>query len=155
MLTIGWVPCQLSLSKCTAALNPARQNQVWNDWSLAANYIQCILMMKSWKHSATALKQVDWCVYKTNVSHDHNYSCSLVLRPLPNFISQLWRKIRRMPGNIATSQAWNGRLGYYELSPHYIPTESTISGPWHSNDPRLREKIWEWPGDGATTAGLP
>ena len=39
----------------------------------------------------------------------------------------------------------------------YYITKSTISGPWHSNDPRpspdffprLRDKIWEWPGDEA------
>ena len=43
-------------------------------------------------------------------------------------------------------------------SPHYVLTNSTISDPWHSFDPRpspnfspqLRDKIWEWPGDKAT-----
>jgi len=38
-------------------------------------------------------------------------------------------KIRRMPGNIATSQTGNGELGYYEPSPHHILTESAISSP--------------------------
>ena len=39
-----------------------------------------------------------------------------------------------------------------------VLTESTISGPWRSSDlrpspnfsPRLRDKIWKWPGDEAT-----
>ena len=43
-------------------------------------------------------------------------------------------------------------------SPHYVRIESTISGPGRSNgtrpspdfSPRLRDKIWEWPGDEAT-----
>ena len=37
---------------------------------------------------------------------------SLVPRPLPDFISQLWRKITRRPGNIAMSRAgkWWTRL---------------------------------------------
>ena len=44
---------------------------------------------------------------------------------------------------------------HYEPSPHYVYvlTESTISGLLRSNDPRppdfsprLRDKIWEWPG---------
>ena len=36
---------------------------------------------------------------------------SLIPRPLPDFISQLWRRIRRRPGIIATSWAGNGGLG--------------------------------------------
>ena len=35
----------------------------------------------------------------------------LVPRPLPDFISQPWRKIGRRPGIIATSQTGNGGLG--------------------------------------------
>ena len=39
-------------------------------------------------------------------------------------------------------------------SPHYILTESTISGLWHSIAPRpspkLKDKIWELPGNEAT-----
>ena len=35
---------------------------------------------------------------------------SLVPRPLPDFISQVWRKIWRRPGIIATSQAEKGGL---------------------------------------------
>ena len=31
---------------------------------------------------------------------------SLVPRPLPDFVSQLWRKIGRRPGTITTSQKW-------------------------------------------------
>ena len=35
---------------------------------------------------------------------------SLVPRPLPDFISQLWKKIRRRPGIKTTSQTGNGGL---------------------------------------------
>ena len=54
---------------------------------------------------------------------------SIVLRPLPDFISQLWRKVRRRPGIIATSQAGNGGLGEYIPNSHYVLTKSIISGP--------------------------
>ena len=36
---------------------------------------------------------------------------SLVPRPLPDFISQPWRKIGRRPGTITTSRTGNGGLG--------------------------------------------
>ena len=36
--------------------------------------------------------------------------CSLVRRPLPSFILQPWRKIRRKPGTITTSRTRNGGL---------------------------------------------
>ena len=36
---------------------------------------------------------------------------SLVPRPLPDFISQLWRKIGRRPGIKTTSRTGNGGLG--------------------------------------------
>ena len=44
----------------------------------------------------------------------------------------------------------------------FVLTVSTISGSWHSNDPRpspnfspwLRDKIWEWPGDKAIMVEL-
>ena len=45
---------------------------------------------------------------------------SLVPRPPPDFISQLWRKIGRRPGIIATSRARNGGHGYYKPSSHYV-----------------------------------
>ena len=88
---------------------------------------------------------------------------SIVPRSLPDFISQPWRKIRRRPGIIATSRNRNGRLSWYEPSPHYILTESTISGQWCSNDPspnfspQLQDKIWEWHGDEANRCkdGMP
>ena len=99
---------------------------------------------------------------------------SLVPRPLPDFISQLWRKIGRKigrkPGSKTVSQTGNGGLGLYKPSPRYVLykpspryvlTESTISGPWRSFAPRpspdfspqLRNKIWEGPGDEATSLG--
>ena len=39
------------------------------------------------------------------------WSTSLVPRPLPDFISQLWRKIGRRPVINAMSQTGNGGLG--------------------------------------------
>ena len=41
--------------------------------------------------------------------------CSLVPRPLLDFISQLWRKIRRRPGIKTMSQTGNGGLGLSKL----------------------------------------
>ena len=38
---------------------------------------------------------------------------SLIPRPFPDFISQLWRKSSRKPVNITTSWTGNGGLGYY------------------------------------------
>ena len=76
---------------------------------------------------------------------------SLIPRPLPDFISQQWRKIGWRPGIKTASQTGNGGLGWYKPSPRYILTKSTISGPWRSLhprsspnfSPRLRDKIWE------------
>ena len=50
-------------------------------------------------------------------------------------------------------------FGLYKPSPHYVLTESTISSPWHRNDPKsspdfspqLWDKIWECPGYEATS----
>ena len=39
------------------------------------------------------------------------HNSSLIPKPLPDFISQLWRKIGRRPEIIATSRAGNGGLG--------------------------------------------
>ena len=39
----------------------------------------------------------------------------LVPRPLPDFISQLWRKIGRRPGTITTSRTGNGGLDSYVM----------------------------------------
>ena len=57
---------------------------------------------------------------------------SLVPRPLPDFISQPWRKIRRRPGTNATSRTGNGGLekqmarlhvGMYKLSKPFPGSE--------------------------------
>ena len=80
---------------------------------------------------------------------------SLVPRPLPDFISQPWKKIGRRPGIKTTSRTGNGGLGQYVTWTRFVLTESTIFGPWRSFDPspspefsqRLRDKIWEGPGD--------
>ena len=42
--------------------------------------------------------------------------CSLVPRPLPDFISQLWRKIGRRPGIKATSWTGNGGLSFVMMT---------------------------------------
>ena len=44
---------------------------------------------------------------------------SIVPRPLPDLISQLWRKIGRRPGNIATSRG--GLSSYYNQVHHFWP----------------------------------
>ena len=56
-----------------------------------------------------------------------NYGPSLVPRPLPDFISQPWRKIRRRPGIKSTSRTGNGGLGQYVTWTQFVLTESTIS----------------------------
>ena len=85
------------------------------------------------------------------------WSSNLVPRPLPDFISQPWRKIGRRPGIKTASWTGNGGLGLCVTWTRFVLTESTISGPWRSYDPRppdfsprLRDKIWEWPGDEAS-----
>ena len=63
----------------------------------------------------------------------YGFYYSLIPRPLPDFILQLWR---RSSGIIATSRAGNGGLGQYVIWTRFVLTESTISSPWCSNDPR-------------------
>ena len=86
------------------------------------------------------LFQINSCTWKSIASllrHLQNKNqksllAGLVPRPLPDFISQPWRKIGRRHGIKTRSQTRNGGLGQYKASPCYILTESTISGPWHS-----------------------
>ena len=48
------------------------------------------------------------CAKRTVLANAISYSFySLVPRPLPDFISQLWRKIGRRPGTITTSRTGN------------------------------------------------
>ena len=53
-----------------------------------------------------------------------NMECdlSLVPRPLPDFILQLWRKIGRRPGIKTTSRIGNGGLGFVMMAtcPHKL-----------------------------------
>ena len=53
--------------------------------------------------------------------------CSLVPRPLSDFISQPWRNIGRRPGIKTTSRTGNGGLGQYVTWTRFVLTESTIS----------------------------
>ena len=57
---------------------------------------------------------------------------SLVPRPLPDFISQPWRKIGRRPGTITTSRAGNGGLDSYVMWTRFhndgnVPTQCAAS----------------------------
>ena len=59
-------------------------------------------------------------------------SYSLVPRPLPDFISQPWRKIGRRPGTITTSRTGNGGLDSYVMWTRFhndgnVPTQYAAS----------------------------
>ena len=59
---------------------------------------------------------------------------SLVPRPLPDFISQLWRKIGRRPGTNTTSRTGNGGLDSYVMWTRFhndgnVPTQYAASTP--------------------------
>ena len=81
-----------------------------------------------------------------------NEMSSLVPRPLPDFISQLWRKVGRRPGIKTTSRTENYAKLRHGLE--MVPVRDVVL---RSFDPRpspdfsaqLRDKIWEWPGDEA------
>ena len=73
------------------------------------------------------------------------YNVSLVVsRPLPEFISQPWKKNWEKAWDYCYIMGWKWWT-------RLVRTESTIFGPWRSNDPRpspnfspwLRDKIWE------------
>ena len=62
------------------------------------------------------------------------FSHSLVPRPLPDFISQPWRKIGRRPGTITTSRTGNGGLDSYVMWTRFhndgnVPTQYAASTP--------------------------
>jgi len=120
--------------------------------------------------TAVVLVTILWCMSSHRLCHVMMASCmmlpsflplrsvsSLVPKPLPDFIPQPWRKIGRRPGIKTTSRTGNGGLGQYVTWTRFVLTKSTISGPWRSFDsrpspdlsPRLRDKIWEGPGDEA------
>ena len=62
--------------------------------------------------------------------------------------------------NYVTDRKWWTRL--VRNVTRFVLTESTVSGPWRSFDPRpspdfsprLRDKIWEWPGNEAMAAAV-
>ena len=64
-------------------------------------------------HSKMTLSEVIQTIAKvtTNGQRISVAFASLVPRPLPDFISQLWRKIGRRPGIKTMSQTGNGGLG--------------------------------------------
>ena len=62
----------------------------------------------------------------------HHQLTSLVPRPLPDFISQPWRKIGRRPGTITTSRTGNGGLDSYVMWTRFhndgnVPTQYAAS----------------------------
>ena len=59
----------------------------------------------------------------TPLTYSTLYIASSPGKDIPDFILQLWRKIERRPGIIAMSRAGNGGLGYYELSPPFLPRD--------------------------------
>ena len=80
---------------------------------------------------------------------------SLVPRPLPDFNSQPWRKIGRRPGIKTTQNYVTDRKWWIRLV-HNVESVCTSFDPRPSPDfsQRLRDKIWEWPGDEARGLGL-
>ena len=59
---------------------------------------------------------------------------SLVPRPLPDFVSQPWRKIGRRPGTNTTSRTGNGGLDSYVMWTRFhndgnVPTQYAASTP--------------------------
>ena len=105
------------------------QGKVYNDsFSTVCSTITIILFQINsctWKSIASLLRHLQ-------NKNQKSLLAGLVPRPLPDFISQPWRKIGRRHGIKTRSQTRNGGLGQYKASPCYILTESTISGPWHS-----------------------
>ena len=89
--------------------------------------VQLYSSVKNW------INILNYHIVKSSSYLPWKHQCSLVPRPLPDFISQPWR---RRPGIKTTSRTGNGGLGYYKPSPRYVLMESTISGPWRSFDPR-------------------
>ena len=53
-------------------------------------------------------------------------SISLVPRPLPDFISQPWRKIGRRPGSKTTSRTGNGGLSQYVMWTWFVRNVDSV-----------------------------
>ena len=68
----------------------------------------------------------------SRIHHYMHVCCSLVPRPLPDLILQLWRKIGRRPGTITTSRTGNGGLDSYVMWTRFhndgnVPTQYAAS----------------------------
>ena len=109
--TIPKMSCCLDTLKCVLTYNAAD-----NLYTLTISEPHCI-------------KKPHYMLWFTNVSSLLLRCASLIPRPLPDYISQPWRKIGRRPGIKTMSRTGNGGLGQYKPSPRYVLTESTISGP--------------------------
>ena len=76
---------------------------------------------------------------------------SLVPRPLPDFILQLWRKIGGRPGTITvyvTDRKWWTR--FRNDGSTMCGRYKRLSLPRRFFSSQLRDKIWEWPGNEAS-----
>ena len=69
------------------------------------------------KHEAENHANVAVCVAVVYIG------TSLVPRPLPDFISQPWRKIGRRPGSKTTSRTGSGELGQYVMWTRFVLTD--------------------------------
>ena len=78
---------------------------------MAYFYTACVTIFSTrglWLHALTLAA----CSYVLPYWHGSTaLAISLIPRPLPDFISQPWRKIERRPGIIAMPQIGNGGLG--------------------------------------------
>ena len=97
-----------SLHIQTLYMSASLVNCTWSDMTLVISVVtSSISVSESVRAVFQTLRKLDthWNTQKDNSFY------SLIPRPLPNFISQPWRKIGRKPGIIATSRAGNGGHG--------------------------------------------
>ena len=85
--------------------------------------------------SIKSLSELRRLSMRTQLEQKHRNGSSFVPRPLPDFISQPWRKFGRRPGIKTTSRTRNGGLGQYVTWTRFVLTESTIS--WSGLGTRL------------------
>ena len=82
-------------------------------------------------HTFCQVEGITACVLSSSHKQTLPYY-SLIPRPLPDFISQLWRKVRRRPGTITTSWIGNDGLGLVMMAtfPYHIRPILACTTDW-------------------------
>ena len=124
--TVEWKLMEWN-GECMCLQRRRKTFEIYGAWIVTKKKIKAGINLKLCAHVYVQVSFLDyWTISGTKAM------ASLVPRPLPDFISQPWRKIGRRPGTITTSRAENGGLDSYVMWTRFhndgnVPTQCAAS----------------------------